>query len=231
MWSIRRGMWSTYGVSMIHIVHPFTHRRPSHTSITYIAYRSHIIDGSDVPYGCIIIINDTKSILVHDSVAPRIQAFSLVVCPRILLPYLLTCIKGDRIIFHVGYLNRRHSSISEERLYTRCAERVYDIFDCYRSWWDLRISSAPEWSWTNTTSLLRRCSSVWATGAFGVWHTMDPLICSLGSTTKCALGALFTQGVFTTSSTRWPCVCLVCVVCFVQWFQRCDIRGWFILLT
>ena len=113
---------------VVHIVHPFTHRRPSHTCVAYIAHRSHIIDGSDVPYGCIIIINDTKSILVHDSVAPWIQAFSLVVYPRILLPYLLTCIKGDRIIFHVGYLNRRHSSISEERLYTRCTERVYDIF-------------------------------------------------------------------------------------------------------
>jgi hypothetical protein len=131
--SMRKYGICLHRMCVIHIVHPFTHRRPSHTCVAYIAYRSHIIDGSDVPYGCIIIINDTKSILVHDSVAPRIQAFSLVVYSCILLPYLLTCIKGDRIIFHVGYLNRRHSSISEERLYTRCAERVYDIFDCYRS--------------------------------------------------------------------------------------------------
>jgi len=131
--SMRKYGICLHRMCVIHMVHPFAHRRPSHTSITYIAYRSHIIDGSDVPYGCIIIINHTKSILVHDSVTPWIQAFSLVVYPCILLPYLLTCIKGDRIIFHVGYLNRRHSSISEERLYTRCAERVYDIFDCYRS--------------------------------------------------------------------------------------------------
>jgi len=111
---------------VIHMVHPFTHRRPSHTSITYIAHRAHIIDGSDVPYGCIVIINHAKVILVHDSVTPWIQAFSLVVYPCILLPYLLACIKGDRIIFHVCHLNGRHSSISEERLYTRCAERMYD---------------------------------------------------------------------------------------------------------
>lgn len=111
---------------VVHMIHPFTHRRPSHTSIAYVAHRAHIIDRRNVPYGCIIIINHTKIILVHHSVAPWIQAFSLVVCARILLPYLLACIKGDRIIFHVCHLNGRHSSISEERLYTRCAERMYD---------------------------------------------------------------------------------------------------------
>ena len=109
---------------VVHIVHPFTHRRPSHTCVAYVAHRAHIIDRCYIPHVCIIIINDTKVILVHHSATPWIQAFSLVVCARILIPYLLACIKGESVIFHVC----RHSSISEKRLYTQCAKRVYNIF-------------------------------------------------------------------------------------------------------
>lgn len=83
--------------------------------------------GGDIPHIRIIIVNHTKIVLSHHSVTPWIQTFTYGIRSRKLLPYLLARIKGDCVIFHVSDLNGRHSSISEERLYTQCAERMYNM--------------------------------------------------------------------------------------------------------
>lgn len=158
----------------------------------------------DIPCIHTIIINHTKIVLSHHSVTPWIQAFSLV-CPRILLPYLLTCIKGDCVIFHVC----RHSSISEERLYTQCAERMYDMLGRDRVLQGLMrsmnlISPRMELNQYHllTKKVLFRLSyrGVWCSRSAKPFATHRiHRIGSLGPTAACAL---FTQCAFSTRRGR-----------------------------